>query len=134
MGLDINIKGLSREDTYHGGYIRFANYRVKVAKAFNKAIGEIYEKTYKDYDYKFTEEDKKQWNEFLSDENAAMNKFLWHSDCDGKITPKECKEIYKELKNLDVEETFYDEKTTMHELWLKMFEYCYKHRVNMWFY
>lgn len=53
MGLDINIKGLSREDTYHGGYIKFANYRVKVAKAFNKAIGEIYEKFYLILGYKF---------------------------------------------------------------------------------
>lgn len=134
MGLDIHIKGLSREDTYHGSYIRFASYRVKVAKAFNKAIGEIYEKTYKYYGYKFTEEDEKQWNEFLLDENAPMNKFLWHSDYDGKFTPKECKEIYNELKNLDVEKTFYDGETTMHELWLRMFKYCYKHRVNMWFY
>lgn len=134
MGLDIQIKGLSREDTYHAGYGIFANYRVKVAKAFNKTIGEIYEKSYKCYGYEFKEEDIRQWNEILPDENSPMNKFLWHSDCDGKFTPKECKEIYNILKKLKVEETFYDEETTMHELWLNMFKYCYKHRVNMWFY
>lgn len=134
MGLDIEIKGLNREDTYHAGYMRFANYRVKVAKAFNKTIGEIYEKPYKHYDYKFTEEDTRRWNEFLPDENSPMNKFLWHSDCDGKFTPKECKEIYNILKDLNVEETFYNTNYTMHELWLNMFKYCYKHRVNMRFY
>lgn len=134
MGLDIQIKGLSQEDTYHAGYIKFANYRVKVAKAFNKTIGKIYEKPYLNFEYKFSEGDLKQWNKILPDENSPMNKFLWHSDCDGKFTPKECKEIYDILKNLNVEETFYDEKTIMHELWLNMFKYCYKHRINMWFY
>lgn len=29
MGLDIQIKGLSREDTYHAGYIRFAIIELK---------------------------------------------------------------------------------------------------------
>lgn len=134
MGLDIQIKGLSREDTYHAGYIKFANYRIKVAKAFNKTIGEIYEKPYLNCGYKFSEDDLKQWNEILPDENSPMNKFLWHSDCDGKFTFKECKEIYNALKDLSVEETFYSDKYTMHELWLEMFKYCYKHRVNMWFY
>ena len=109
MGLDIQIKGLSREDTYHAGYIKFANYRIKVAKAFNKTIGEIYEKPY-----------LKQWNKILPDENFAMNNFLWHSDCDGKFTPKECKEIYDILKKLNVEETYYSYKYTMHELWLNI--------------
>lgn len=98
MGLDIQIKGLDRENTYHGSYIRFADYRMKVAKAFNETIGEIYKKPYLHYGYEFTEEEEKQWNEFLPDENSAMNKFLWHSDCDGKFTSKECKEIYNELK------------------------------------
>jgi len=134
MGLNVIIKGLSRENTYHGGYIRFADYRTKVAKAFNETIGEIYQKPYAYLDYKFSQDDLKQWNTILSNKNAPMNKFLWHSDCDGKFTPKECKEIYDILKNLNVEETFYDEETTMHELWLNMFRYCYKHRVNMWFY
>nr|DAF61738.1 MAG TPA: YopX protein [Siphoviridae sp. ct1yA16] len=31
MGLDIHIKGLKREDTYHGGYVRFGSYRMEVA-------------------------------------------------------------------------------------------------------
>lgn len=134
MGLDIQIKGLSRENTYHAGYIRFANYRMKVAKAFDEILGEIYKKPYLSFGYEYSEEDIKQWNKILPDENSAMNKFLWHSDCDGKFTPKECKEIYDILKSLNVEEMFYDEETTMHELWLNMFRYCYKHRVNMWFY
>lgn len=134
MGLDIQIKGLSREDTYHGGYIKFADYRLEVAKAFNEKIGEIYKKTYKYFGYEFTKDDVAQWNEFLPEKNNPINKFLWHSDCDGKFTPKECKEIYNELKNLNVEKIYYSDKYTMHELWLNMFKYCYEHRVNMYFY
>lgn len=134
MGLDIQIKGLSRKDTYHAGYIKFANYRIKVAKAFNKTIGEIYEKPYLNCGYKFSEDDLKQWNEILPDENSPMNKFLWHSDCDGKFTFKECKKIYNELKKLKIKDLPYSDKWTMQELWLNMLKHCYKHRVNMYFY
>ena len=41
MGLDINIKGLEREDTYHCGYITFNLYRKKVASAYNERLGEL---------------------------------------------------------------------------------------------
>ena len=48
MGLDIRIKGMSYEETYHCGYITLARYRIEVAKAWNEEFGEIYEKPYKD--------------------------------------------------------------------------------------
>lgn len=51
MGLDINIKGLERKDTYHGGYMRFANYRIKIAKSFNEKLGKIYEKQFLNMNY-----------------------------------------------------------------------------------
>lgn len=44
MGLDIKIKGLEREDTYHGGYITFNLYRKNVASAYNERLGELYKK------------------------------------------------------------------------------------------
>lgn len=130
MGLDIQIKGLKREETYHGGYITFANYRIKVAKAFNKTFGEIYEKPYLNPFYEFPDEDLEQLNQLCNDD---LDIFLWHSDCDGKLTPKECKKIYNELKKLKIEDFPYRDKGEMHELWLNMFKYCYTHRVNMWF-
>ena len=114
MGLDINIKGLEREDTYHGGYIRFGNYKMEVAKAFNKTLGKTYEKSYLTPNY--------------------LDIFLWHSDCDGKLTPEECKKIYNELKKLKIKDLPYSDKWTMQELWLNMLKHCYKHRVNMYFY
>ena len=131
MGLDIAIKGLEREDTYHGGYMRFDNYRMEVAKTFNKKLGKIYEKQFLILHYKFTKEETEEWNDLCNDN---LDIFLWHSDCDGKLKPKECKLIYDELKKLNIKNLPYDNKWTMHELWLSMLKYCYTHRVNMWFY
>lgn len=130
MGLDINIKGLERKDTYHGGYMRFANYRIKIAKSFNEKLGQIYEKQFLNMNYNFTKDEIEQLNN-LSNNNLDI--FLWHSDCDVKLTPKECKLIYDELKNIDIQDLDYSNEYTMHELWLNMLKYCYKNRVNMYF-
>lgn len=131
MGLDIKIKGLETEDTYHGGYVKFGIYKLKVVKAFNKTLGEIYEKPYLNPRYVFTDEDIEIWNHLCDDD---LDIFLWHSDCDGKLTPKECRKIYSKLKKIEVENLPYSDKWTMNELWLNMFKHCYTHRVNMWFY
>lgn len=128
MGLDINIKGLTREDTYHSGYIRFNVYRKEIANAYNKRIGELYEKTFKE---DLQPEEIEEWNTLCNDD---LDIFLWHSDCDGKLTSQECKKIYDELKKLDIEDIYYSNKYNMHQLWLNMLQFCYKHRVNMYFY
>ncbi|MFR1647783.1 MAG: hypothetical protein ACLSWT_05485 [Clostridia bacterium] len=127
MGLDINIKGLEREDTYHGGYIRFNLYRKKVASVYNERLDELYEKTFKE---DLQPEETGEWNTLCNDD---LDIFLWHSDCDGKLTPEECKKIYNELKKLKIKDLPYSDKWTMQELWLNMLQFCYKHRVNMWF-
>lgn len=132
MGLDINVKGLDRKDTYHCGYITFNLYRKNVASAYNERLGELYKKTFKD---ELQPEEIKEWNNLC---NNDLDIFLWHSDCDGKLTPKECKKIYNAMKDLKVEMqghnyiemNYYD----MHQLWLNMLKHCYKHRVNMYFY
>lgn len=128
MGLDISVKGLEKKDTYHCGYITFNLYRKNVASAYNERLGELYKKTFKD---ELQPEEIKEWNNLCNDD---LDIFLWHSDCDGKLTPEECKKIYNELKKLKIKDLPYSDKWTMQEIWLKMFEYCYKHRVNMWFY
>lgn len=128
MGLDINIKGLEREDTYHGGYTTFNLYRKDVASAYNERLGELYKKTFKD---ELQPEEIKEWNNLCNDD---LDIFLLHSDCDGKLTPEECKKIYNELKKLKIKYLPYSDKWTMQELWLNMLQFCYKHRVNMWFY
>lgn len=128
MGLDISIKGLERKDTYHSGYIRFNVYRKEVANAYNKRLGELYKKTFR---RDLQPEEIEEWNTLCNDD---LDIFLWHSDCDEKLTPEECKKIYNELKKLKIKDLLYSDKWTMQELWLNMFKHCYKHKVNMWFY
>lgn len=135
MGLDISIKGLSYDETYHCGYITFGNYRIAVAKAYNKEFGQIYEKQYRDFFFEgYSVEDTKQWNELCNDN---LDILLNHCDCDGKLTWKECKKIYDVMVNLKVEYGGHNYGTMktydMHTLWLNMLKHCYKHRVNMYF-
>lgn len=128
MGLDISVKGLERKDTYHCGYTTFNLYRKNVASAYNERLGELYKKTFKD---ELQPEEIKEWNNLCNDD---LDIFLWHSDCDGKLTPKECKKIYNELKKLKIKDLPYSDKWTMQELWLNMLKHCHNHRVNMYFY
>ncbi len=97
-----------------------------------KEFGELYEKGFYN---NLQPKEIIEWDN-LCDEYLDI--FLWHSDCDGKLAPKECKKIYDVMKNLKIEMHGYnnEEKYSydMHELWLNMFKYCYKHRVNMYFY
>lgn len=134
MGLNIRIKGMSHEETYHCGYLTFGVYRQEVAKAWNKEFGEIYEKPYKNLSYEYTDEDIKRWNELCNDD---LDIFLNHSDCDGKLTWKECKKIYDVMKNLEIDMQGHNYGTMnyydMHKQWLNMFKFCYEHRVTMWF-
>lgn len=131
MGLDVRVTGLERQDTYHCGYITFNVYRKKVASAYDKRLGELYEKTFNE---ELTDEEIDEWNKLCNDD---LDIFLFHSDCEGKFTPKECKKIYDAMKDLKidmqghnyVEMNFYN----MHEMWLNMFKHCYKRRVNLYF-
>lgn len=131
MGLDIKIKGMSYEETYHCGYITFRSYRCAVAKAWNQEFGKIYEKQ---FTKKISNEDIKRWNELCNDD---LDIFLNHSDCDGKLTWQECRAIYKVMKDLDVKMQGHNYGTMnyydMHTLWLNMLKYCWKNRVTMRF-
>lgn len=134
MGLDIRIKGMSYEDTYHNGYITFGLYRSEIAKAWNSEFGELYDKSRSAFFQGYTDEEIHRMNELCHDD---LDLFLWHSDCNGKLTWKECRAIYKVMKDLDVKMYGHNYGTMnsydMHQQWLNMFEYCWKHRVTMWF-
>ena len=127
MGLDVEVKGMTREETYHGGYVRFNIYRKEIASAYDEQLGELYSKTFYSH---LTAEEIEEWDNICNDD---LDLFLWHSDCDGKFTPQECKKIYNAIKDLKIDMKkgeFYN----MHKLWLNMFKHCYKKRVNMYFY
>lgn len=132
MGLYAYAKGLQKEECYDCGYITFGIYRQKVANAFNKRLGELYKKYYQDIE--LTKEEIKEWNKLCDDD---LDIFLFHSDCEGKFTPQECKKIYNAMKDLKVEMQGHNygvmKQYNMHEHWLYIFKYCYTKRVNLYF-
>ena len=131
MGLDVYAKGIAYTDCYHCGYITFNIYREKVAKAYNERLGELYKKDTKEC---LTKEEIEEWNKLCNDD---LDIFLWHSDCEGKFTPQECRKIYNAMKDLKVEMQGHNYGTmkqyNMHEMWLNAFKHCYKKRVNLYF-
>lgn len=135
MRLSIRIPGM--KDTYDCGYISFGMFRMEVADAFNKEMGNLYRKWYKSalpFNPPLTDEEIKRYKELR---NPDLDLLLFHSDCDGKFTPKECKKIYKAIKNLKLDmvgHNYGDERTyNMLERFKMMFLHCWKFRVNMYF-
>lgn len=133
MGLTICIKGLDDRQTYNCGYLTFGIFRQHIARMIGTEFGERYAKLYgpskdlTDDDWKYLEDNCPE----------AIGPFLFYSDCDGKLTPKECRAIHGWLKDkkLDMEGHNYVvmEPYNMLEHWLNMFKYCSEHRVNMYF-
>lgn len=95
MGLLIRVKGFD-ELIYDSGYSGFTHFRIALAKAYNKDFGDLYERWVLGYE-SITKSDVKKMNELA---NEDLDLLLLHSDCDGKLTPKECKRIYNITKNL----------------------------------
>lgn len=133
MGLTVKIKGY--EGAYDCGYITYSNFIMRLIKeAYGDRCHEIFRRSL--FTSKpFTELDEKVWAEHQNDD---LELWIWHSDHDGKFTPKECRRIYNAVKDLSIPDFFAHNYVTMEqynmlERWKDMFLYCAKHRVNMYF-
>lgn len=130
MGLTIRIPGV--RDNYNCGYITFGIFRRRLAKSYNQEFGELYEKWQKSAWPMFpelTDAEVARYNELC---NSDLDIFLLHSDCGGKLTPKECKRIYKAIKDLKMDMQGHN-CGNMLEQFRMMFLHCWKYRVNMYF-
>ena len=131
MGLTIQIKGM--KDTYDCGYHTFAMFRRALAKAYNPEMGELYDR-WLSIPQTISDDDIARYYELS---NPDLDVFLFHSDCDGKLTPKECRGIYNAIKDLEMSmpgHNYVDMVPyNMLERWKEMFKFCASHRVNMWF-
>ena len=134
MGLTVRIKGY--EGAYNCGYITMGNFLMKLCKtAYGERMGEMFSRFFTNPYYKgFSEEEAEFWNQNCDD---GIDLLLWHSDCDSKFTPEECRTIYESIKDLhmDMVGHNYDDMKpyNMLDRWKDMFLYCAKHRVNMYF-
>jgi hypothetical protein len=135
MGLSIRVKGFDKE-IYDSGYGGFTRFRIAVAKSYNSEYGNLYEKWVECClrREKFSDKDLYKMNKLA---NNDLNLLLYHSDCDGKLTPQECKKIYKITKDLkcDYPQNNYTTLTGKNQLDIfnEALRHCWKRRVNMWF-
>lgn len=135
MGLAIRATGFN-EEIYHSGYMGFTWFRIELAKSYNPEFGILYEKWARSHLTKeeLSEAEINRMNELC---NPDLDLFLQHSDCDGKLTPKECKLIYDVTKNLkcDYRQRNYitDTGKNQLEVFNRAFLHCWKRRVIMRF-
>lgn len=119
MGLDIRAKGMQG---IHFGYIRYLSFRCAIIeKAYGKKFAEIFRKDDADNN------EKAAWDAVCNDD---LDLFLFHSDCEGKFTPEECRKIYKALEPIHLEDDYQEEQL---ENMKKAFMYCAKRRVHMFY-
>ena len=132
MGLTIRAKGMSDEDSFDCGYIIFGQFRIGLAKAYNPEFGDLYERWYHSEELSRTE-----LNTMMRLCGSGIGHFLFHIDCDGRLTSQECRQIYNDIKDLhmDMKGRNYGNMKPYNMLdhWKAMFKYCADHRVNMWF-
>jgi len=135
MGLTISIKGY--DGAYDCGYITHNVFMRSLAEVYNEEFGKLYDKWCDSAlieSRKLTDEEIKRWNEICNDD---LDILLLHSDCDGKLTPKECRKVYEVIKNFEINmpgHNYGDMKPyNLLEKWKDMLRYCYIHRVNMYF-
>ena len=132
MGLTVEAKGLS--DSFDCGYIAYYHFiKELVEKAYGEKMGFMFTNAI-EFHHNFSEEETKYWNEHCNDD---LDILIFHSDCDGKFTPQECRKIYNAMKDLksDMIGHNYGEMTpyNMFERWKSIFKYCADRRVNLYY-
>lgn len=134
MGLDTRAKGMTYDMGYHFGYITYGNFIAEVIeKAYGKRCMDIFRNVVM-YGVKATKDDEEYWNRVC---NNDLDILIFHSDCDGKFTPNECKRIYKSLEPLHSDMTGHNYGTmatyNMFDHWKAIFKYCANRRVNLYY-
>lgn len=133
MGLDVSILHMCYEDSYHGSYTTFDNYRIELLRTYQPELLPLYIKHLNGEE--LNEEENRIWNSLCND---SLDIFLFHSNCEGKLSWQECREIYRVISEFKIDLTGHNYGTmnffNMHEHWLNMFYHCWKKRVIMTFY
>lgn len=134
MGLDVRAKGLTAETGFSCGYMTYSNFIMELIRvAYGERCYDIYKNSLL-YETTFTDEEVEYWNERCNDD---LDILIFHSDCSGKFTPKECGRIYNAMKDLrsDMQGHNYGVMKTynMFEHWKAIFKHCADRRVNLYF-
>lgn len=131
MGLNATAKGLTDETEFECGYFTFGHFRLSLARAYNQELGDLYETAYK---RDLTPEEIARYDAICNDD---LDLFLWHSDCDGSFTWKECRRIYNAIKDIHMDMPGHNygvmKNYNMLEHWKNIFKHCAKRRVTLYF-
>ena len=122
MGLDICAKGLPF--TCRIGYLRYGYIMRQLALV---VYGPEMADLYGDFRHEWTQVDHDFWN---AHSDGDLDILLWHSDCDGKFTPHECKKVYRAINGINISPEWANEK--LDEL-KQAFAHCAKRRVNLYY-
>lgn len=130
MGLDLITKERNEPIHIRIGYVSFNFYRIEVGRAFSKEFGIFLDKTY-NIIHEWTQEDEHKLIE-LTENKSGLLLFISHSDCDGLLTYKECKQVYDDIRDLvvDTEDSRFRE---FHKIFTEALKHCYKKRINLYF-
>ena len=129
MGLDIYAKGLvNQEDPEMPfcsiGYIGYSLIMKKLARiAYGDEMGDLYD----DYHHIWTQADCDFWDARC---NGDLDLLLFHSDCDGKFTPKECRRVYDAIKDFHLD---HERLNAYLEKFKTAFKHCAERRVNLYY-
>lgn len=94
MGIDLK----NRKRNLRMSYITFGLLRQCVAYSYNQEMGLLYRKWYNtSITGGLTQQEVDRYNEL---NNSDLDILLLHSDCDGRLTRKECKKIYNVIKDI----------------------------------
>ena len=136
MGLSLTC-GIYSKDyiSFDIGYIGFTHFRIALAEAYNKELGELYKRwifgsiPYMSEYKELSEEELARLNELSGD----LGYLLVHSDTEGNLLPSESRKLYKALENVKCDYTTnkgyhgQEELNVLEEL-KKMFFYSWKKR------
>lgn len=134
MGLYATAKGLTTETSFDCGYLTYGTFILELIKtAYGDKCHEIFKRSLLSQK-PFSDEDERYWNAHCIDD---LEIFIWHSDCDGKFTPQECKKIYHAIKDLHMDMQGHNygvmRPYNMLDHWKTIFKHCADRRVNLYY-
>ena len=133
MGLTVHAKGLPPEKSFDCGYV---SYGVFIMELIRAAYGyECYEIYHNAFIARraFTDKETEFW---YTKCNKDLEPLIWHDDNEGSFSVKECRGIYKAIKDLkmDMMGHNYSDPTVhfnMLEQWKGIFKHCVDNRVRL---
>jgi len=131
--MGVSIRSTNGVHSFDCGYGGFFNLRKNIAYCISKEFGSLYE------DYVFGNIDIYMINDYIikfnvHDLHENVLKFLFASDCEGKIDYKTCKKIYDLIKDVDFGKKCFRYGAYSHNDYEEFKEFlldCYSHRKNM---